>query len=307
MSLLSQFQAFVRARRLFPEGSHLLLAVSGGLDSVVLLDLCKESGYDLLIAHCNFGLRGEESDRDETFTRSLAAAYDLPVRVRKFDTNAYAAQQRVSIQEAARTLRYDWFMSLAAEEQPRRYILTAHHADDNAETLLMNFFRGTGLHGLTGIPFENGMIRRPLLPFSRNQLEAYAREKGLNWVEDSSNQTTDYTRNQIRHKLLPVIEEIYPRVKENLQDNIRRFSETDKLYKLAVGAWKQKIIRQKGVDRFVPVQQLVRTESRGLLYEIAADFGFTEKQLPELLRLLEGPGLGYLSGGEQIGLGHAPA
>ena len=160
----------------------MLLAVSGGVDSVVLTDLCFKAGYHFTIAHCNFQLRGEESEADEIFVRSLGEKYRVEVKVQRFDTEKYAAEHKLSIQEAARVLRYDWFEELVNEKllaaQPEFLhpdsfsVLTAHHADDNNETLLMNFFRGTGLHGLTCIPVSYGHIKRPLLSFSKQELLA---------------------------------------------------------------------------------------------------------------------------------------
>lgn len=290
MNLLQQFKEHISNRQLFTAANPLLLAVSGGLDSVVLCELCQQAGYHFSIAHCNFQLRGAESDRDETFVRQLALKYNVPVVVSRFETEQYALTHKLSTQEAARELRYKWFTELldsikVNEGTATPLLLTAHHADDDVETLLMHFFRGTGLQGLTGIPEMNQKIRRPLLRFSREALEIFAKEKGLQWVEDSSNASSAYTRNYFRNELIPALEKVFPQVKNNLRDNLLRFKETDQLYQLAVGQIKKKLIRQKGMEQHIPVKQLLGYKSRALIFEIIRDFGFTEKQIEEVIKL----------------------
>ena len=290
MNLLQQFKEHISKRQLFTEAGPLLLAVSGGLDSVVLCELCYQAGFRFSMAHCNFQLRGAESDRDENFVRQLALKYNAPIFVSKFDTEKYAATHKLSTQEAARVLRYEWFADLletkaVKEDTSAGFLLTAHHADDDMETLLMHFFRGTGLHGLSGIPEMNGSIRRPLLPFSREALQVFANEQGLEWVEDSSNASSAYTRNYFRNELIPALEKVFPQVKNNLRDNLVRFKETEQLYQLAVAQIKKKLIRQKGVEQHIPVKQLLGYKSRALIFEIIRVFGFTEKQIDEVIKL----------------------
>jgi tRNA(Ile)-lysidine synthase len=300
MSLLSSFTSTVKSNNLFTPTDKLLLAVSGGADSVVLCELCKQAGYNFIIAHCNFQLRGEESERDELFVKNLGVKYDVQVLVKKFDTEQYAAENKISIQEAARDLRYSWFKELLTQNlqtgndrsptpdsrlQTPGYLLTAHHADDNIETLLMNFCRGTGLHGLTGIPVSISGIRRPLLDFSKDQLLKFALENKLEYVEDSSNQSSKYTRNFFRHEIIPAISKVYPQVKENLQDNINRFKEIEKLYQFSVGDIRKKLCRQKGEEVHIPVKQLMGFNNRALIYEIISPYGFAEKQVDEVVKL----------------------
>ena len=289
MSLLQRFQSSVKQQNLFSQKDKLLLAVSGGIDSVVLCELCKQAGYNFMIAHCNFQLRGEESERDEQFVKELGKKYGVEIGVKKFDTDKYAADNKVSIQEAARELRYRWFAELISMQDPkpgtRNFLLTAHHADDNNETLLMNFFRGTGLHGLTGIPVSAGYIRRPLLNFSKEELLFFAKENKLEFVEDSSNQSSKYTRNFFRNELIPAISRVYPQVKENIQDNIQRFKEIEKLYQFSVGELKKKVCKQKGKELHIPVKQLMGFNSTALIYEIIAAYGFNEKQVGEVIKL----------------------
>jgi tRNA(Ile)-lysidine synthase len=311
MSLLFRFQQYIQQHHLFQPKDQLILAVSGGVDSIVMVDLCAKAEYNFIIAHCNFQLRGEESDADETFVRSLGEKYNVEVLVKKFNTEEYAAANKLSIQEAARALRYTWFEEIVNGEwlmengqwvtheagvvptrnpQPitlNKSLLTAHHADDNNETLLMNFFRGTGLHGLTGIPASNGHIKRPLLLFSKQELLEYATEHGLQFREDSSNQSSKYTRNFFRNEIIPAIEKVYPQVKANLTDNINRFLEIEQLYKLSTQAIIKKLCRIKGNEIHIPVKQLLQYNNKALIYEIIHPYGFSEKQIDEVLKLAE--------------------
>ncbi len=301
--ILSRFQQYIQQHNLFQPKDQLLLAVSGGVDSVVLVDLCAKAGYNFSIAHCNFQLRGEESEGDELFVRSLGQKYNVEVLVKKFETAAYATEQKLSIQEAARVLRYEWFeeivngqwsmvnsensaSALATHHSPlTTHLLTAHHADDNNETLLMNFFRGTGLHGLTGIPVAYGDIKRPLLSFTKEDLLQYAAENNLQYREDSSNQSSKYTRNFFRNELIPAIEKVYPQVKQNLQDNLERFKSIEVLYQLATQQLIKKLCKPKGAEVHIPAKQLLQYNNRALIYEIIKPYGFTEKQIAEVEKL----------------------
>lgn len=275
-----------------PSHTRLLLAVSGGIDSVVLTDLVAASGYAFEIAHCNFQLRGEESMRDEHFVRSLAERYGKIPLVKRFDTDAYAVAAGVSIQEAARILRYEWFTEIVLEwgtEAPS-YILTAHHADDNIETLLMRFFRGTGLQGLTGIPVKDEQRRllRPLLSFRKSELEVYAREKQLSFVEDSSNASDKYTRNFFRNRLLPQVREVFPQVDDNLLHNLARFREADELYRQMINLHLSKLLEQKQQEWHVPIEKLRKqTPLYTITWEIIKPFGFHAAQTGEAIKLLD--------------------
>jgi tRNA(Ile)-lysidine synthase len=289
MPLLNQFIETIKQHNLFSPKDKLIIAVSGGVDSVLLCELCNQASYDFIIAHCNFKLRGEESERDEQFVRELGKKYGVEVLVQPFDTNKYAAENKLSTQEAARDLRYNWFAELVVSQnqkpETRNFLLTAHHADDNNETVLMNFFRGTGLHGLIGIPASINYIRRPLLNFSKEELVAFAKENKLEFVEDSSNQSSKYTRNFFRNEIIPAIGKVYPQVKENLQDNIRRFAAIEKLYQLSVNEIKKKLCRFKGSEIHIPVKQLMGYDNTALIYEIISAYGFNEKQVDEVIKL----------------------
>lgn len=192
------------------------LAISGGVDSVVLLDLLMKCQYEPILLHCNFQLRGKESDDDEQFIETLALTYSAPVKIKQFDTNSFAKENGLSIQEAARELRYEWFK----EETKNGYLLTAHHLNDQIETFFINLLRGTGLKGLTGISEKRDNIVRPLLNFSKDEILAYARENQLKWREDSSNNKTDYLRNKIRLELYPLMEKYTENLTEKFKSTI---------------------------------------------------------------------------------------
>ncbi len=291
MSLADRFKKHISEENLFSGKDKLLLAVSGGVDSVVLCELCHQSAYEFGIVHCNFQLRGEESERDEQFVRQLGDRYKVSVEVKRFETEKYAEEHKLSVQEAARALRYEWFEELAVSKASAvgrlviHPVLTAHHKDDNIETLLMYFFRGTGLQGLTGIPSANGYIKRPLLPFFKEELLQFAKEHQLDFVEDSSNLSDKYTRNFFRNKIIPAISKVYPQVKDNLQDNIDRFKEIERLYRIATDGLKKKLCKAKGAEWHIPVKQLLQYNNRALIYELIRDFGFNEKQVDEVIKL----------------------
>lgn len=286
MDLLNRFISHIEG--LYPAIRHhsLLLAVSGGQDSVVLAELCRRAGFDFSMAHCNFQLRGEESNRDEAFVQALGQRYAVETYIRQFDTAGYAKQHGLSVQEAARAQRYQWFDALMNESgRSGTLLLTAHHADDNIETLLMHFFRGTGLNGLGAIPPRNGSVIRPLLPFFRSELEDFAKTAGLEWVEDASNASVKYTRNYFRLELIPALEKVFPQVKHNLQDNILRFRETAGLYDLMVEQLLAKLVRKVQEEWHIPVKQLLAYRNRALIYALISRFGFREKQVDELIKL----------------------
>jgi len=287
MNLLKEFQQFIKKQNLFQPKDKLLLAVSGGVDSVVLCELCKQAGYDFIIAHCNFQLRGEESERDETFVRLLEKKYSVEVLVKKFDTEKYAAKNKLNIQVAARELRYNWFREIAGANAVQ-FIVTAHHANDNAETLLMNFFKGTGINGLKAILPKHDHIIRPLLFAKKEALVAFAAACKLEFVEDSSNASDKYTRNYFRNELIPGLQKVFPQVAENLLNNIERFREIEILYQQSISLHKKKLLEPKGNEMHIPVLKLLKTQPlHTIVYEIIKDYGFTAHQTGEAIDLLK--------------------
>ena len=214
--MVNTFKNHINDTLPFLKDKKLILTISGGIDSVVLAHLCHNLGLNFALAHCNFNLRGDESDADEAFLVKLAEDLDLELFIERFDTNQYAEDAKLSIQMAARELRYRWFEELV-DQLHFDYVLTAHHADDNLETFLINLSRGTGIEGLTGIPEINEYIVRPLLPFSRDEIVSYAEANGITWREVSSNSSTKYLRNKLRHDVIPVLKEINPKWLQNFK------------------------------------------------------------------------------------------
>jgi tRNA(Ile)-lysidine synthase len=301
MDLLEKFKVYVKTENLFNPKDKLLLAVSGGVDSVVLCELCKRAGYDFIMAHCNFQLRGAESNRDEEFVKALGKKYAVEVLVKKFDTQKYADENKLSIQVAARELRYKWFDDLLDEfksdfnpevsNSPFRGlggILTAHHSNDNVETLLMNFFKGTGINGLHGILPKQGNVIRPLLFAKKEEIAAFAKTNNLAFVEDSSNASDKYTRNYFRNQLIPGLQKVFPQVEDNLLNNIDRFREIEILYRQSVDLAKKKLLEPRGNEMHIPVLKLSKTAAlKTIVYEIIKDYGFTAHQTAEVIGLLK--------------------
>jgi len=287
VNLGQRFISYIHGQHIFTKNNRLLLAVSGGVDSVALAHLCKQAGFDAGIAHCNFQLRGADSERDEIFVKEFAAGLEMPFHAVRFDTRQYADTHRVSTQVAARELRYGWF-EIIRQQQEYDFILTAHHADDNIETVLMNFFRGTGINGLTGMKPVYEKIRRPLLFARRTELETYLTDHKLSFVQDESNLHDDYTRNYFRNTILPLISKTYPEVQQNLADNIERFKEVETLYSGELARIKKKLFSADGENIRIPVLKLKKTPAmKTILLELIRPYGFKPTQLNEVVRLLD--------------------
>jgi tRNA(Ile)-lysidine synthase len=292
MALPEDFKEYIKSNVLFTSGERLLLAVSGGVDSVVLCKLCYESRFRFSIAHCNFMLRNEESMKDEAFVVGLAATYKVPVFVKRFDTKQHAEENKTGIQETARELRYAWFRELIAESAKEghkerfTHILTAHHADDNIETILMNFFKGTGIRGLKGMLPAHDHVIRPLLFATKETLIQYAANNKLEYREDASNNSNQYTRNYLRNELLPAIEKVFPNVKSNLFENARRFRDIHELYLSALGRIINKLLTVKGEEVHIPILALQKSGTPvTIIYEISRPYGFSAQQAEDILKL----------------------
>lgn len=301
MSILNRFKLFIQQHYFFQKEDYLLLAVSGGVDSVVLCELCRQAGFSFSIAHCNFQLRGDESERDEQFVRELAKKYEVSLFVKKFNTNEFADQNKLSIQVAARELRYSWFEELLQEKKVNSfsggtYLLTAHHTNDSTETLLMNFFKGTGIKGLQGILPKQKNTIRPLIFLKKEEIISFAKENNLSFVEDSSNTSDKYTRNYFRNQLIPSLEKVFPQVEENLQNNLERFNEIEILYRQSIQRHKENLLEIRGNEIHIPVLKLLKsTPLKTIIYEIIKDFQFTAHQVDEVVNLLNSETGKYVS------------
>ena len=274
--MLKKFQKHIQEK--FPElfEQKFLLSFSGGMDSTVLLWLCYNLEMDFVIAHCNFGLRGAESDEDAIWAQELADKINKKIHVKTFNTNSYAKHNKVSVQIAARELRYAWFTELQ-KKQGLRYCVTAHHADDNLETFLINLSRGTGIRGLKGIPEKTTSLARPLLVFTRDEIADYALEQRLQWREDSSNREFKYLRNQIRHKVLPRIKETHPAFMQNFARTQQHLSDSQTMLDNHLQEIRKRVFTEKdGVIRISLSALDTLSPKRAYLYGLLSDYGFSE-------------------------------
>jgi len=272
----NQFKNHINKNLPFLTESKLLIAISGGLDSVILTHLCYKLGLNITLAHCNFNLRADESNEDENFIVQLADDLNIEAFIQNFNTETYAKQNKLSIQMAARELRYNWFNDLAKQLQ-FDYILTAHHADDNLETFLINLSRGTGLDGLTGMPEINENIVRPLLFFSREEIETYAKTENFKWREDSSNTSTKYLRNKLRLDVIPILKEINPQLLQNFQNTQNHLKDTKQIVEDRLNSIENKIVSVEGDIVKFNIKKLQKLSNpKAYLHELLKNYNFTE-------------------------------
>lgn len=274
--MLNRFTEHIESNFPFLKKGKLLIAISGGLDSVVLTHLCHQLKLNISLAHCNFNLRGTESDADEDFVLDLAKNLELEAFIQRFDTIKYANKHKLSIQMAARELRYNWFQDLA-KQLDFDYIITAHHADDDLETFLINFIRGTGLNGLTGIPENKNKVVRPLLTFSRETIENYAKENNIHWQEDNSNTSRKYLRNKLRHDVVPILKEINPQLLDSLQVTLNNLRQSESLVRDALLQASKDVIITKDDNILLDVDKLKKlNNTQAYLYQFLNVYGFRE-------------------------------
>jgi len=273
-----------------------LLAVSGGIDSVVMLDLFIRSGYTCSIAHCNFKLREEDSDLDESFVQELAAKNNIPFYSVSFNTEEYADNNRISIQMAARELRYDWFEDLRNKLQ-YDLIATAHNKNDVVETFFINLTRGTGIRGLSGISVKSDKIIRPLLFLEREDIEDYAKSNNLAWREDITNSQTKYARNKIRHFIIPAFRELNQGFVDTMWDNIHRLREIEGIYLNSLERTKKEIVVRGKEFAWISIHEIRKlTPLFTWLFELLVDFDFTAPVVRDISRNLDSiPGKKYFS------------
>jgi len=283
--MLGRFKDFVRDEALFESGEKVLLAVSGGLDSVALSHLMARSGFEFGIAHCNFKLRAQDADKDENFTRQLASQLEVPFFYTSFETEAIAKSEKQSIQLVARNLRYAWLESIRLEKG-YKYIATAHHLNDSIETFFLNFTKGCGIRGLHGIPLKNRQIVRPLLFATRKDLENYVQENDLEFRNDLSNASLKYDRNKIRLQIIDVLKEINPAFENTAAENFKRIKEVEWLYKWAVKHIRADLCKKEDKQLKISRQALNQTEAPvSILYEILADYGFNTSQVSQMIEI----------------------
>lgn len=284
-----KFQNYITHYNLCHPEDKLILAVSGGIDSISMLHLFIEYGFkNLSVAHCNFSLRGSESDEDEVFVKELANKNNFPFYTIRFDTQNYATENGISIQMAARELRYQWFNKLQIELNAK-YIAIAHNSDDNVETFLLNISRGTGLKGLTGIKPKKDNIIRPLLFASREMLVNYCKEKNIEYRTDSSNSENHYQRNNLRNNVIPLLKSSFPEFSNNILRNIQRFGEITEIYEKHIQNIKYELFIINGDVVEIPISKLTEHKSLpSILYELLKDYGFNIEIVREIIESLNG-------------------
>jgi len=274
--MLQKFREHIYYNFPFLKDKKLLIAISGGLDSVVLTQLLYKLNYNITLAHCNFQLRGKESDLDELFVRNISQNTCNQIFNVKFHTEKYSKENKISTQIAARELRYNWFQEIIIKHQ-FDFILTAHHADDNLETFLINLTRGSGLDGFTGIPKINGNIVRPLLPFSREEILIYANENKLDWREDASNASTKYIRNKIRHQITPILKEINPSLLNSFQKTIENLEQSQQIIEDKVIDLSKEIIKKENEILKFNIDKIHQLSNpKAYLYQFLKEYNFTE-------------------------------
>ena len=273
--MLQKFKQHLHQNFPFLEDSKLLIAISGGIDSVVLAHLCSQLNLNFSLCHCNFNLRGQESDDDEAFVTSLAKTLKTLVYTTSFETEKYATKNKVSIQVAARDLRYTWFYKLLDANQ-YDYVLTAHNTNDNLETFIINLTRGSGLEGFTGIPPVNQKSVRPLLAFSRDDITLFAIKNGIVWREDRSNASIKYVRNKVRHKVIPILKELNPHVLESFQNTIEYLNESQSIINDAVKNITANVVSYENDVLKISCKEIDKlSNKKAYLYQLLQGYGFT--------------------------------
>ncbi|HEX8020659.1 tRNA lysidine(34) synthetase TilS [Mucilaginibacter sp.] len=284
---VNQFVNFIEQNALFTPATKILAAVSGGIDSVLMVHLLNTAGYDFGIAHCNFQLRGDEALRDQAFCRDLATALRVPFHTVNFDTEQYAAQNKISIQMAARDLRYQWFDRIS-QQSGYEVIALAHHQNDTIETILLNLTRGTGIAGLHGILPKNGKLVRPLLFLTRAEIQTIVTAEGLTFVEDSSNASAKYARNKIRLEVIPKLKELNPSLEKTFENSLLHFRDLELLLELKLDEIRQTLLQIHDDGIYLSIIEVKKVNpKRLLLFKLFNEYGFNEATIDDLINSLD--------------------
>jgi len=284
---VKKFTDFIEQNSLFSTGDKVLAAVSGGMDSVLMVHLLKSACFNFGIAHCNFQLRGDESATDEEFCKNLAKQASVPFHFIKFNTQTYAAEKKISIQMAARDLRYQWFEQIR-QQYGYSVIALAHHQNDTIETILLNLTRGTGIAGLHGILPKNGALVRPLLFLGREEIQNLVNENTYDYVEDSSNSSTKYARNKIRHEVIPKLKELNPNLENTFENNLRHFRDMETLLELKLEELKKELFVSQGDEIYLALAAVKHLNpKRLLLFKLLQEYGFNETAIDDLIASLD--------------------
>lgn len=297
MELSEKLKRHIFEHQLFEKDQSILLALSGGIDSTVLFHLLIEAGYAFAVAHCNFNLRDKESDEDEQFVKNLCEKHNITSFFKSFETSNLAERKNISIQMAARELRYHW-LGEVRQANGFDFIATAHHKDDVAETIILNFIKGTGIRGLHGIASKTSFIVRPLLIATKEEITLYAKENAISWREDSSNQTIKYQRNLVRHEIIKLMKSINPNLIDTLYESARDFYFTEQFLKDQIEGLKAKYLSYEKDHWEIPLE-LLNSLGYGkafFLYEILSEFNFNKTQIKQVIETLRNqPGSKFYS------------
>lgn len=281
--MVEQFLKYIHSEKLFHSSQRILLAVSGGADSMLMLHLFTNAGFSVAVAHCNFGLRGSESDGDEQFVSDYCDQHNLAIHVKKFETGEHARTNGISIEMAARELRYDWFNQLI-ERHGYDYLATAHHQDDVIETFLINLSRGSGIKGLSGIQPKSGFIIRPMLFTNRVEILDYCARIPIAYRTDSSNQDTIYKRNLIRQEIIPILEQVNPAFRRNALKTIGNLNETGELFQQRMSEIKAFVYSEDELGAVIRIDKLLTMSPlRTILFELIREFGFQAEQTDDII------------------------
>ena len=300
-AFVNRISKFISSNGLLEEGAHVIAGVSGGADSTALLKVLLELGYPCIAVHCNFHLRGAESDRDQKFVEDLCRNLGVELVICNYDTASYAKQKGISIEMAARELRYADFERIMQEREASA-VCIAHHRDDSVETLLLNLIRGTGLRGLTGIKPKNGHIIRPLLCVSRQEIEEYLKDIGQPYITDSTNLETDYTRNKIRLELLPLMRSINPSADCSIESTALHLQQAYTFYSQAIEQARREVVTGDDGNHTIDIAKLKLVPSvQALLFEILSPLGFNDAQITDVAASLDSqPGTRFCSATHQV-------
>lgn len=297
--MLEQFLNHINRHTLCTPTSRVLLAVSGGMDSMVMLHLFKKANYPIAVAHCNFQLRGVEAEQDEQFVADACQSLSVPFLSKRFNTQEYAKQNRLSIQVAARELRYAWFEALM-DDQKFEYLATAHHVNDSLETVLLKWIHGSSLESFAGIPVKNKRVIRPMLFATRSLLSDFASEQGIMWRTDSSNDSDDYQRNFIRNQVIPKLKEINPALESTFQHGLKKIIGELEFLKNQLEQWKRDHVHEKlGQVRIDKAALLNASFSDSLLWRVVREYGFNIDQCHDMMEAMHSQ-----SGKKFIGTSH---
>lgn len=285
--MIEAFLKYIKANKLCEPGERILLAVSGGVDSVVMLHLFSKTNFPVAIAHCNFLLRGDESDGDEAFVRSLAEKYSIPIFVKKCETKEYAKEKGISIEMAARELRYAWFEEISKTQNFQK-VAIAHNRNDDEETFFIKLLRGSGLSGLRGIPLQRDHYFRPVMFASRKEILAYAKKTQLAFREDSTNATDDYLRNRVRHHFLPYYDKKFPGGTNALHHSMEKLKEEELLFRQMLDEKKQTILSQEGENITVQIEAVAKFHPLKIwLFYLLEEFGFNRSTTDQMVKAID--------------------